>query len=147
MLLLRRPTEENRQKRQIYFPQDALVVFGSDEDLITIWYVGFEELRCFVAMGLFMSGSISLDFCYFDRLGWIFGRFSFSVLELDVILVWFGRHDGEYDLLDKCSGTGFFRACISYNPTADIIVSDMAKEIIRRHVDFPSRLIPVTTYR
>jgi hypothetical protein len=55
--------------------------------------IGFEELRRFVAVGLFVSGIVAFDM-YFDRLGWIFGRFCFSVLELDVVLVWFGRHDG-----------------------------------------------------
>jgi hypothetical protein len=49
--------------------------------------VGFEELRCFVAVGLFVI-SISLD-C-FDRFSWVVGGFCLSVLELDVVLVWFG---------------------------------------------------------
>ena len=52
--------------------------------------VGFKELRGFVAVSLsFVSGSISFDSSYFDRLGWVFGRFSFSMLELDIVLVRF----------------------------------------------------------
>jgi hypothetical protein len=81
-------TQENRQKRQINFPQNSFVVFWGNEDLIMIGCIGFEELSCFVAMSLFfVSGSISFDSSYFDHLGWVFGRFSFSVLELDVVLI------------------------------------------------------------
>ena len=61
--------------------------------------VGFEELRRFVAVGLFMSGGISFDSSYFDCFGWVVGRFSRSILELDVVLVWLRRHVGGLDIL------------------------------------------------
>jgi len=56
--------------------------------------IHFEELRCFVAVRLFPSGGISfISFDVdFDRLGGIFGQFRFSVLELNIVLIWFGRH-------------------------------------------------------
>ena len=87
VLLTRLLTKQDGQERQIYLSQYSHVVFGSDEYLIVIWRVGFEELRRFVAVGLFVNGGISFDSSYFDCFGWVVGRFSRSILELDVILV------------------------------------------------------------